>query len=79
MNDTKEYIQETLKAQRYFILALQHTNLNQMQLKQLVEIYRMNQQLVYVLGADVPEMEELLIAASQVAYLENLFAAEDEK
>ena len=73
ITDPLEYVTETLKAQRCFILALQHMGLNPVQMRELVEIYRMNQNLVYVLGAKVPEMEELLRQAAEVQELEKMY------
>lgn len=69
----REYIEDTLKAQRCFILALQHMGLNALQEKELTEIYRMNQNLVYVLGVDVPAMQDLMKQAEQVMELERMF------
>ncbi len=78
MRDPKSYIEDTLKAQRCFILALQNMGLNQFQMRELTEIYRMNQNLAYVLGADVPEIEELMKQAEQVMVLEHIFNLDEE-
>lgn len=77
MTDPKSFIEDTLKAQRCFILSLQHMGLNPIQMEPLREIYKMNQRLVYIMGLDVPEMSELMKQAEQVAELERLYGKEE--
>ena len=79
MQNSKLYIEDTLKAQRCFILSLQSMGLNRYQLQVLTQIYQMNQNLAYVMGLDVPEIEELLKQCEEVIELESLYNKDNDQ
>lgn len=75
-NNALELATLALTAQRCFILALQNLGPNPMQLRNLIEIRRMNERLAELLELDVPSMEHLAKESMEIADLERLFRME---
>jgi hypothetical protein len=68
---------DILTAQRYFILALQHLELNPMQMRSLVDIYKENEKMALLLGVDVPDMGKLKKQCEDTIELQRLYALSD--
>lgn len=70
---------DILTAQRYFILALQHLELNPMQMRSLVDIYKENEKMALLLGVVVPDMGKLEKQCEETIELQRLYALNDEQ